>query len=260
MSNRRKYRSGLDWGVKILDSLGTEFSKHCATLLREGKHLDYLNVTVDESQYTSWIDFYNDYQAAELLSKYDGLEVDVDRGQVALDKFISSEENCQSANMRLAGFHSGALVPPDVWQVIKLASVSIERLLGDFSWVEAECHMGFGPGANRGVPRKRAQHWYKFGISNPTATGELAHMARGLVDSSHAWLRAMHCLKTGRCFDDVSIVDSSIFHTVPKNAKTDRVICIEPLMNMYVQKGIGMMIRFTPTLFRRFLIIIPIPF
>lgn len=31
--------------------------------------------------------------------------------------------------------------------------------------------------------------------------------------------------------------------TVPKNSKTDRVIAIEPLMNMYVQKGIGGAIR-----------------
>jgi len=42
---------------------------------------------------------------------------------------------------------------------------------------------------------------------------------------------------------DPEVVVGSRVTTVPKNAKTDRVIAIEPDLNMFVQKGIGNMIR-----------------
>jgi hypothetical protein len=43
--------------------------------------------------------------------------------------------------------------------------------------------------------------------------------------------------------DWFNIVGGSELDTVPKNSKVDRVICIEPDMNMYLQKGVGLMIR-----------------
>lgn len=42
---------------------------------------------------------------------------------------------------------------------------------------------------------------------------------------------------------DLELQSSSKLTTVPKNAKTDRCICIEPDMNIYVQLGIGASIR-----------------
>jgi hypothetical protein len=42
---------------------------------------------------------------------------------------------------------------------------------------------------------------------------------------------------------DADVVAGSKLVTVPKNAKTDRSICIEPDLNMYFQKGIGRCIR-----------------
>lgn len=44
-------------------------------------------------------------------------------------------------------------------------------------------------------------------------------------------------------YKSVSVVKGSKFITVPKTAKTDRGICIEPGLNMYVQLGIGAYIR-----------------
>jgi hypothetical protein len=41
----------------------------------------------------------------------------------------------------------------------------------------------------------------------------------------------------------LDIVPGNRVTTVPKNAKTDRTIAIEPDMNMYIQKGIGSLIR-----------------
>jgi hypothetical protein len=42
---------------------------------------------------------------------------------------------------------------------------------------------------------------------------------------------------------DLKIVSGNKFTTVPKNAKTDRGICIEPSLNIFLQLGIGAIIR-----------------
>jgi hypothetical protein len=47
----------------------------------------------------------------------------------------------------------------------------------------------------------------------------------------------------GTPFGDIYVNDVSKVTTVPKNAKTDRVICIEPHLNVFVQLGIGAVIR-----------------
>jgi hypothetical protein len=44
-------------------------------------------------------------------------------------------------------------------------------------------------------------------------------------------------------FVDLKVVKGSELGFVPKSAKTDRPICTEPLMNIYIQKGIGTYIR-----------------
>jgi hypothetical protein len=225
-----------------LRGLNTEFSLQCANLLEKGDHVAYLEQKPDFSR-PSWGDFFPDYIAAELLKKFDGLNVNIDREAVAIEKFHESEERCRATNKRLWRFlRAGDSTPHAVVDVLLRSKRKIERILGTFSWDEAESLMDFGPGASVGLTRNRRNSWYKFGLERPTTTGENAVLADILIGMSPQWSKTA-VSRNGEFGSNLEVVVGSRITTVPKDAKSDRVIAIEPLMNMYVQKGIGGCIR-----------------
>jgi hypothetical protein len=241
MKVRRSECHAIRLGCHVLRGLGSEVSLACAAQLEKGEHAAYLDRKIDANLYDDWRDFFTDYQAVELFSKFDGLQLSVNREQVALGKFKESEEICRATNHRLSRFDQES--SPWLWSVFMRAKGKIERTLGRFDWDEVETCMAFGPGAAVGIPRLRSHGYYKIGERSPTTTGENAVLAELLISSSHAWLKAMHPETPGKVGINLAIVPGSRVTTVPKNAKTDRVIAIEPLMNMFVQKGIGCVIR-----------------
>ena len=112
---------------------------------------------IDASQYSDWREFACDYLIVNLASKLDCLDLAVDRKAVALNKFLASEETCRLVNRRFARLDSrrfklSARLP----SILHAARINIERILGPFSWDEAEGLMGFGPGPSLGIPRKRS--------------------------------------------------------------------------------------------------------
>lgn len=245
MSRRSKSRStscAISVAVMALRGLNTEFSLQCANLLEKGDHVAYLEQKPDFSR-PSWGDFFPDYIAAELLKKFDGLNVNIDREAVAIEKFHESEERCRATNKRLWRFlRAGDSTPHAVVDVLLRSKRKIERILGTFSWDEAESLMDFGPGASVGLTRNRRNSWYKFGLERPTTTGENAVLADILIGMSPQWSKTA-VSRNGEFGSNLEVVVGSRITTVPKDAKSDRVIAIEPLMNMYVQKGIGGCIR-----------------
>ncbi len=243
--------------AEILKGLNTESSLRLCGLLEKDDHTAFLTAIGEFTPHSwavgphCWRTFFREYQAVELASKFDGLVLPgVDRKAVAMSKFLESEESCRAINSKLWRLMSGASIPLDTWQVLNLARQNISKCLGDFCWDETVPFMAFGPGASIGLPRKRRHRWYKIGFRNPTVTGECATLASQLFSWFPQWRlkaevpTASSELETSSMVrPDLSIVSGSRITTVPKNAKTDRVIAIEPLMNMYVQKGIGGVIR-----------------
>lgn len=227
--------------VDLLVGLGSPVSLAAAELVRKGDDTALLEL---EAPFMGddWRAFFRDYQAVELLSKFDGLNLSVNREAVAVDKFLASEKTCFEANIRFAKRYSVPFPGADVSTVFHRARKKIARVLGDFSWDEAGRYMAFGPGATLGLTRKRRHAVYKFGFENPTVTGECATFAKLLIGSSPQWSKTVSVISE-KPEGGLSIVRGSRITTVPKNAKTDRVIAIEPMMNMYVQKGIGGVIR-----------------
>jgi len=181
-----------------------------------------------------------DYLLSEVLSKYDSLPLSIDRKKVALDKFQTAEDICRSANSSLADSVIRGTLTPYLRDVLFTARKKIADCLGPFSWDDAERHFCFGPGAAVSVPRRQSDAFYKFGVKPTVTTNALlpAKIAIKRIPAWHDFLRA----KFGDDF--LEVVPGNKVVTVPKNAKTERVIAIEPLMNIFIQKGIGSMIRF----------------
>lgn len=208
-------------------------------------HTKIISSSIDPNGYSREMrnEFIQDYFACEVLSKYDSLRVTVDRRKVALEKFMKAEDDVRAADSRLRY----SLKLPDkavVEQIILSARRKIETCLGPFDWNEVYTHTSFGPGASIGVPRSRSERVQKYGNLNPSVTPDcldLAVCAVRMLPSWEAYLRDGNASEDPRQW--FSIVKGNKVVTVPKNAKTDRVIAIEPQMNMYIQKGLGSVIR-----------------
>ena len=89
---------------------------------------------------------------------------------------------------------------------------------------------GWGPGSSYALSQRKSSPELKCEYEN-TATLKLLQALRGVT--LPRWFE-------GKPFQ---LVPGNLITTVPKNAKTDRTIAIEPGLNGFVQKGIGTCIR-----------------
>jgi len=173
-----------------------------------------------------------------LLSKFsDGnIEDSENRRTAAIRKWTAAELQCLSTNQLFGSRDSAEW--RSVQPILQSAARKISRLLGSFCWNEASNGFAFGPGATCRLGRKQKALAQKFSGTPETTLDNLA-LAMAAIAAVPRWYESSLDVN-GNC---VSIRNFNKIVTVPKNAKTDRVISIEPDMNIYIQKGIGKMIR-----------------
>lgn len=197
--------------------------------------LALVSASLEPKGYSCAEKFRRDYLATEMFSKYPYWDLKIDRKAVAISKFLASEAQCLETNRRL--------LSPRTWSfettsVIHTASRKISELLGPFSWDEAAVGFDFGPGGTTRLRRKHADRYFKFSGIPETTISNLP-LADACLRYFSSWGREVE----GQGGPSLKVVPGNKIITVPKNAKTDRVIAVEPCMNIFVQKGIGDMIR-----------------
>lgn len=217
--------------MDIFSLANTPYSRELKSKLESSDYSSIVSASVVPTDYTNADIFRRDYLCAELMSKFPSWELGLDRAHVALAKFNDVE--LQLSSLDLHRNPVVAISPKRVTMraVEMTARLKISKILGEFDWNECEQFFGFGPGASTSMSRRRGDSSYKFGAEEPQMSYNLAPLADAIQRSSAIWRFK------------ASVVSGSRVTTVPKNAKTDRVICIEPDLNMYVQKGIGRVIR-----------------
>jgi len=244
-ASRRWFNTVQSLSGSIFEAVGSPVALSQSVRLKNRDYLGLVSCSVDPMGYTSAADFAGDYLVSEIFSKFPSWDLGVDRAEVALAKFADSERSCLETNRRLRSpgglpFKTG--ITPDA--VIFTAAAKIRWLLGDFNWNEAERYFGFGPGATFALSRRRSDPFYKFsGI--PEATRECAILGDCLVRAVPGWGYHLRTNLSSESLGDslIALAPGNRITTVPKNAKTDRCIAIEPLLNMFAQKGIGGVIR-----------------
>jgi len=186
-------------------------------------------------------------QALAFYQKNDSLPIDIDRAAVAKQIFLDAEEQCRLTNFRLQ-----APGPSHIDALFYRAQRLVLRALGrtgvppEFSEIE----YSFGPGSNTTVNASVACPRVKLdaGIA---CSSNLLPVAPDILKNVELWV-ATHAIKAVSPESDEEIIstyDLEIAITpgkvsfVPKNAKTDRSICVEPLLNSVVQRGYGRHIR-----------------
>lgn len=181
---------------------------------------------------------------SELLSKFDDGMSSKEKVDAALEKFHGAELTCQWTNIRLQHDKSRHNSGVTVWSVIEQARRKIAALLGDFCWDEASSGFGFGPGATFLLSRSQADASYKYS-GKPESTIGNATASVAALAAAPLWKKGLEYSEKSTLdgLDLLEIVAGNRVVTVPKNYKTQRSIAVEPRMNIYVQKGIGKMIR-----------------
>jgi len=168
-------------------------------------------------------------QIQAFFSKNASLPLGRDTAAEALAKFKASEEMCKRTNARFYNrslpFSQGGLDAGLIFQVQR----KIAAILGPFPGIH-NFDYGFGPGANVGLSRFTSVR--RKLSARPTLTPGAYRHVRCLQASLPFWdLRNFEVVQYGK------------YATVPKNAKTDRSILVEPIVNAYLQKGVGSYIR-----------------
>ena len=151
----------------------------------------------------------------------------------AYRRFEVAEQLCSQTNTSFMSNRTPLLMGLDSGDAKLLLRRKIAHALGRFSWDEVVKYVSFGPGSVVGLPRKRSTPSNKVGMT-PTVTDGAAALGEAVLKHFDLW-GAKHC--------SFEVVPGNAVVTVPKNVKTDRIIAKEPLLNAFVQKGVGGVIR-----------------
>lgn len=148
--------------------------------------------------------------------------------------FAKTELQCRDTNVRLHRlFHSGKMFhgPTDFFGLV---SDKIDEILGDCPDI-SDLDIGFGPGQNVGLNNNN-ESTPRFKLdSTPTASESIVtHLKEVLLVDLPGYFN-LHKKRIK--------VAKGRLGSVPKNAKTERSIIVEPILNGLYQKGIGSFIK-----------------
>lgn len=224
---------------QICATVGSLYASEASDLSDSG----ISQLSVDPSVYTDAECFRKDYLICSFLSKYRGLETGVDLKQTALSSFAAAELECKSSNLRL----SSTLFSPIHDPIFHRASRLIARALGPFRLGDMFKECDWGPGATPEFTRTRAYLDTKHAELPFTVTSNALPYFKIVIQCDPVWSEAVLGIVPSGPYSLLScnfnVVEECKVVTVPKNAKTDRTIGIEPRGNMFLQKGVGRLIR-----------------
>lgn len=256
-----------------------DLSALCAE--KGGERCQHLLQLVRDRHWQEVVDFKFDYDAQEVsdgvvlphedflyarqiqafYSKLVCLPLQTDPRVKAWETFLGAEKQCAVTNRRLKEDRNHPSNSGDLNAIIYGAQRKIAKILGDVPEI-ADLNCQYGPGANINVKGTAANPRMKLGA--PLQCSNELSPTVGIVLEDFPLLAALHDADFHiQHFDDYDIIsfksigdidNESSYHVsvevvpgkiafVPKNAKTDRTIMIEPVINSLVQKGIGSFIR-----------------
>jgi hypothetical protein len=193
---------------------------------------------IDYSEGYSYSDYCYARQILALVEKQEFLDLGYDKKGAAVKAFIAAEERCRETNIRL----EQPCPERDVSAVLHYAQRKIAEVLGECPGLES-LDLFFGPGATTNVKGRHANARRKLS-TRMACSEELLPTVGGLLVEIPLWTN--HVGEPTPDGESVIVpVDVSVgkLHFVPKNSKTFRPICIEPVLNSLLQKGYGAVIK-----------------
>lgn len=222
---------------KVLHQYWADIGSPCALRLSEALkkgEQDVVLKILSSLDQQRWMDPYRHRRARlaiDIIKKADYLPIDVDQSKACLTAFCLAEKQCRDTNHRfqLVGLNHPAISLEDM-RLVSRVKREMRRLIGRIP--DMLYHEGmFGPGSTLSNPRSHSSIYEKLDIKDPTITHDCAWFYPALPSRLRdAWGSE----------DNFRFVKANRFMMVPKNYKTFRGICVEPLINAYVQRGFGL--------------------
>jgi len=242
LKGAKKYR--VDPGLtaqairKFLQAIDSPRSLAVWLLYENKEHAQLADLEINPSDYNVPSQFDDDYMATSLLSKHKDLGLSADREKAAYEKFEKFELLCCRTNARFRDLGADPLFNgPAVW-LHPVVKRKISELLGEFTAEEFISMPDWGPGATTLIKRLEA--------SSPIKFQREAGITRDLHSFISPWFSTAYPLWAGHLdtlgsYPEFQVGNKVI--TVAKTAAIDRVIAIEPGLNLWFQLSIGNMIR-----------------
>lgn len=213
--------------LRVCEEFNTPRSLACYFLAKAGEWQQYLDLP--RAYFDD--DFPLNHGVTEMMRKNPRLPLKVDRVTAALTSFLESEVHCREVNERFWGYPiNGPYGPPTMSNLVVMTKDIIRGILGKLTPSRlryAESRFRFGPGATTDVSGRHVLLSRKMTSQPYGVTPRLATFGSGFLWPGASAKRHIYSKVT----------------TVPKTVLTDRTIAIEPHLNIYVQLGIGALIR-----------------
>jgi len=218
-------------------------------------------------------------QVLAFYKKRSDLDLGIDKRGVARDKFMESERRCRDINHMFRAWSCGRFqFLPHVESALHAAQRKIDQVLGPVPLIP-DLHLRFGPGATTQVAKRKACAKMKLSqqaccsedliplvnevleeipaYTFPPETefdwSDLSKESKSLVGYEESCRRVTEDLRARgltsprttvgeKVEPELTVVvkiDHGKLEFVPKNAKTDRAIMVEPWLNSICQLGIG---------------------
>lgn len=236
-------RNDLDWAEVLLEDFNRARALTVYLMVKYSEWDQLINLDCDPSGYLahSQLDFRKDYQATNLFRKCADLPSSYDTKQEAIKAFWLAEDMCSRTNRRLYplmkslnGVHHYG-VPVWIQEFTKDWQKEIKTLLGP---IPNSLEIKFSSGSTFD-DRRYITVMDKIS-SRPTCTSSAYELIEPFW-SRTLWSRSLCEEVPNR--SSPRIIRGNRFTTVPKTAKTDRGICVEPSLNVTHQLGVGSVIR-----------------
>jgi len=219
----------------------TDLGERESTAVKSIRHL------VESNDFQALCDFELDYdelsaheaiilrQVLAFYQKRQDLDLGIDRRAVAVAKFNAAEELCLQTNRIFKALASGRFnFLPDVDSVLFRAQRKIARILGDVPSL-SDLRVRFGSGATTQVPKRIASARRKLSQTF-ACSEELIPVIQESLEELQGWIPWEGDSESASVTVEIH---SGVLNFVPKTAKTDRAIVVEPMLNTMFQLGIG---------------------
>jgi hypothetical protein len=219
--------------LNFYSSLDTPVSLACALLYKYGEFDQLVSKEIDPTHYNDAETFKDDFASVAFLRKHETLKTSFDRKKLAISAFQQAEITCKSTNDRIKSYLTTGSIPNGLEWLINSAIRKIDRILGPFCIDTVLDLCNWGPGVTLSIKGCDTSASHKFDRETDV-TRDLYRLFSSVATAAYpiwdAWSKPTF------------VVGNTII-TVPKNAKVDRTIAVEPGLNLWVQKGIGAAIR-----------------
>lgn len=227
---------------RVLELMDCPRALTVSIMLRHGMGDEIVALRTAPLDYVDRDSFFRAYQSTRLLQKSAWLKTTFDKKKIALQTFWAAEKDCERTNtfFRRIADHTASFADCGVRADLLSAKRIIRDLLRRFRPSQSLDHCGFGPGADLSTVRGFTAAYNKL-----ATRGTVTREASGLVDfiASHSSLCRLFTWELATKSISIDRVQGNRVAFVPKDCKTDRTIAVEPRWNIFLQKGMGLILR-----------------